>query len=130
MSKSTLNKIEKKVKGVDKIPSPPIYYSEYDLDDEDIKECISLLGLEEVLYQIGFSKECSFGEDGSFYEVMECEHRTRSGKIVKGKRYSGRERLDFEWMEKGMPSEEARLAYRGDISYMKELRNLSRRSCS
>ena len=119
-----------KVKGGDKIPSPPIYISEYDLTDDEVVKYINELGLDEVLYLIGFSKECSFGEDGGFYEVMECEHRTRSGKIVKGKRYNGGERLDDEWMEKGMPSEEAKLAYRGDISYMKELRNLSRRSCS
>ena len=44
-------------KGNDKLGSPSIYISEHDLADEDIQVCIEALGLEEVLYQIGFNKE-------------------------------------------------------------------------
>ena len=51
-----------KVKGGDKFPSPPIYISEYDLTDDEVVKYINELGLDEVLYLIGFSKECSFGE--------------------------------------------------------------------
>ena len=118
----------KLVQGNDKLAPPPIYVSEYDLQDEDIQVCIEALGLEEVLYQIGFDKERWVNETDSFYEVMECEHRSRSGKIVKGKRYIGSERIDNAWLDSGLASEDAKMVARKDISYLKQIKQISKRS--
>ena len=112
--------------GNDKVGSPCIFISEHDLADEDIQVCIEALGLEEVLYQIGFDKEHWFSESDSFYEIMECKHKTRSGKVVEGKRYSAYERLDSKWLESGLASEEAKMMARRDRSYLQEIRNLSK----
>lgn len=114
--------------GNDKVGHAYIYVSEHDLQDEDIQACIELLGLEEVLYQIGFDKDHWFNETNSFYEVMECKHKTRSGKVVEGKRYSGCERTDVEWLNSGLASEEAKMLSRKDRSYLAEIRTLSKRS--
>lgn len=114
-------------KGNDQTGSPPIFISEYDLADEDIQLCLEVLGLEEVLYQIGFDKDHRCNETNSFYEVMNCKHRTRSGKIVEGKRYCGRERMDDSWLESGLASEEAKMLARRDFSYLAEIRRISRR---
>lgn len=115
-------------KGNDKVGSPSIYISEHDLADEDIQVCIEALGLEEVLYQIGFDKEQWFLETGTFYEILECKHKTRTGKIVEGKRYSSYERMDKAWLESGMASEDAKMLSRCDRSYLNEIRTLSKRS--
>lgn len=115
-------------KGNDKVGSPPIYVSEHDLADEDIQVCIEALGLEEVLYQIGFDKEHWYNETDSFYEVLECKHKTRTGKVVDGKRYSGHERLDDGWLNSGLASSEAKDAARADLSYLKEIKSISKRS--
>lgn len=112
--------------GNDKVGNPPIFISSHDLADEDIQVCIEALGLEEVLYQIGFDKEHWFSESDSFYEIMECKHKTRSGKVVDGKRYSAYERLDSKWLESGLASEEAKMMARRDRSYLQEIRNLSK----
>ena len=112
--------------GNDKVGNPPIFISSHDLADEDIQVCIEALGLEEVLYQIGFDKEHWFNETNSFYEIMECKHKTRSGKVVTGKRYSAYERLDSKWLESGLASEEAKMMARRDRSYLQEIRNLSK----
>ena len=112
--------------GNDKVGSPCIFISSHDLADEDIQVCIEALGLEEVLYQIGFDKEHWFNETDSFYEIMECKHKTRSGKVVDGKRFSGYERLDSKWLESGLASEEAKMMARRDRSYLQEIRNLSK----
>lgn len=122
------NKTQGIPKGNDRTGSPPIFISEYDLADEDIQLCIEALGLEEVLYQIGFDKDRWYNETDSFYEVMECKHRTRTGKIVEGKRYTGYERLDDSWLESGLASEEAKMLARKDHSYLSEIRKLSQRS--
>ena len=113
-------------KGKDKLGSPPIFISSYDLADEDIQVCIEALGLEEVLYQIGFDKEHWYNGSDSFYEVLECKHKTRTGKIVEGKRYSGHERTDKAWLESGLASEDAKAMARCDRSYLQEIRNLSK----
>ena len=110
----------------DKVGSPCIFISSHDLADEDIQVCIEALGLEEVLYQIGFDKEHWFSESDSFYEIMECKHKTRTGKIVTGKRYSAYERLDSNWLNSGLASEEAKMMARKDRSYLQEIRNLSK----
>ena len=112
--------------GKDFVGSPCIFISEHDLADEDIQVCIEALGLEEVLYQIGFDKEHWFGETNNFYEIMECKHKTRSGKVVDGKRFSGYERLDSGWLNSGLASEEAKMMARKDRSYLQEIRNLSK----
>lgn len=115
-------------KGNDKLAAPPIFISEYDLQDEDIQVCIEALGLEEVLYQIGFDKNHWIGETNNFYEVMECTHRTRTGKVVTGKRYVSVERLDDAWLNSGIASSEAKDASRADLSYLKEIKAISKRS--
>ena len=115
-------------KGNDFLGSPSIYISEHDLADEDIQVCIEALGLEEVLYQIGFNKEHWYNECDSFYEVLECKHKTRTGKIVEGKRFSGHERLDKAWLESGLASEDAKAMARCDRSYLAEIRNLSKQA--
>lgn len=115
-------------KGNDKLAAPPIFISEYDLQDEDIQVCIEALGLEEVLYQIGFDKNHWLGETNNFYEVMECTHRTRTGKVVTGKRYMSVERLDEAWLNSGVASSEAKDASRADLSYLKEIKAISKRS--
>ena len=103
--------------------------SEHDLLDEDIQVCIEALGLEEVLYQIGFDKEyLRFQEVGAFYETLECNHKTREGKVVFGKLYIGREREDELWLKSGCASEEVKMASKKDISYLKEIKELSKRS--
>ena len=112
--------------GNDKVGNPPIFISEHDLADEDIQVCIEALGLEEVLYQIGFDKEHWFSETHNFYEIMECKHKTRSGKVVEGKRFSAYERLDSDWLNSGLASEEAKMMARRDRSYLQEIRNLSK----
>lgn len=112
--------------GNDKVGSPCIFISEVDLQDEDIQVCIEALGLEEVLYQIGFDKQHWFNETDSFYEIMECKHKTRTGKIVEGKRYGGYERTDNNWLESGLASEDAKMLARKDRSYLQEIRNLSK----
>ena len=114
--------------GEDFTGNPPIFISSHDLADEDIQVCIEALGLEEVLYQIGFDKEHWFNETDSFYEIMECKHKTRSGKVVDGKRFSGHERTDKAWLESGLASEEAKMMARKDRSYLQEIREISKRS--
>ena len=57
---------------------------------------------------------------------MECKHKTRSGKVVDGKRYSAYERLDSNWLNSGLASEEAKMMARRDRSYLQEIRNLSK----
>ena len=114
--------------GNDKVGSPCISISSRDLADEDIQVCIEALGLEEVLYQIGFDKEHWFGETNNFYEIMECKHKTRSGKVVEGKRFSGYERLDSNWLNSGLASEEAKMMARCDRSYLQAIREISKRS--
>lgn len=115
-------------KGNDKVGSPPIYVSEHDLADEDIQVCIEALGLDEVLYQIGFDRERWVNGTDSFYEMLECKHKTRTGKVVDGKRYSGHERMDKAWLESGLASEEAKMLSRCDHSYLAEIRKISKRS--
>ena len=123
------NKVQVNIpKGNDFVGSPCIYISEYDLADEDIQVCIEALGLEEVLYQVGFDKEQHYNETGTFYEILECKHKTRSGKVVEGKRFSGKERMDKDWLESGLASEEAKMLARCDRSYLNEIRKISQSS--
>ena len=104
-----------------------INVSEYDLNDDDIQACVGLLGLEEVLHQIGFDKEySSFENTNGFYEVLDCTHKTRTGKVVQGKLYIGKEREDKSWLESGMASSDVKMSVRRDRSYLQEIRNLSK----
>ena len=113
-------------KGNDKVGSPSIYISSHDLADEDIQVCIEALGLDEVLYQIGFDRERWVSGTDNFYEVLECKHKTRTGKVVDGKRYCGYERMDKAWLESGLASEEAKMLSRKDHSYLAEIRKISK----
>ena len=115
-------------KGNDKVGSPSIYISSHDLADEDIQVCIEALGLDEVLYQIGFDRERWVSGTDNFYEVLECKHKTRTGKVVDGKRYCGYERLDKQWLESGLASEDAKAMARCDRSYLQAIREISKRS--
>lgn len=130
----------KVVRGNSRIPAPPVYISECELcgNDETVEAAYEELkksmgdkaALEYLLVNLwGFdSKKIAEGSD-TFYVVEEKQHRTRiSGKVVTGNRYSGLERLDDEWILSGNPSEEAKVAARQDISYIQEIRNLSRTS--
>ena len=119
---------KKTVQGNDKVGSPAIYISYFDLQDEDIQLIIETIGLEETLYNLGFDKSCYYSSTGTFYEVMECKHRSLSGKIVEGKRYSSSERMDIQWLESGLASEDAKMLSRCDRSYLNEIRTLSQRS--
>ena len=101
--------------------------SEFDLQDEDIQECMEVLGLEEVLYQIGFDRDyTSLENTHGFYEVIECNHVTRSGKKVFGKLYICRERTDSAWLQSGLCSEDAKMAAKKDISYVHAVREISK----
>ena len=103
--------------------------SEFDLQDEDIQECINVLGIDEVLYQIGFDKEYKSSDNThNFYQILECEHVTRTGKRVFGKLFISRERTDKGWLDSGLASEDAKMVARKDISYLNQIKNLSKRS--
>lgn len=122
--------MSKRVRGTDVIKAPPVYVSECDLtlDDEDLKDCLDTLGLDEFLYQCwGFDKNHYIKGNDKFYEIDDVEHRSRRGKIVRGKRYVGVERLDDEWLDSPMVSQEAKDIARQDLSYLKEISNLSKR---
>ena len=81
-----------------------------------------------MLYQIGVDKEQWYPETETFYEILECKHKTRTGKTVEGKRHSSKERMDKAWLEIGLASEEAKMLSRCDRSYLNEIRTLSKRS--
>lgn len=121
------------VKGGDKISAPFIFVSEseVDLNDENIKKVLEKLGLDYVLNNLwGFDNTIVYESTGTFYEVDSCKHRGRTGNIIDGVRYSGRERLDDEWIDYGNPSEDAKMAARQDITYLQEIANLSKRAVS
>lgn len=43
--------------------------------------------------------------DGNNFELQECQHRSRLGNLVSGKRYSGFERYDKKWLQNRMCSD-------------------------
>ena len=106
----------------------PVYASEADLSDPNLAYAIERVGLDTVLHEaFGFDKNQTVGESaGDFYEVIECEHRQRLHPfaIVKGKRYSGIERTDKDWINSGMASQEAKLSAKNDKSLLSELKSL------
>lgn len=123
------NNNKKVVRGGDKVASPPIFVSECEVatDDPRIQSVFKKLGLEYVLEKLwGFDVNHHVPETGKFYEAKECEHRTRGGKVVKGVRYSGIERTDDDWILNGNPSDDAKVAARQDLSYMREISMMSR----
>ena len=119
---------EKVLNGGDIVGVPSIYVSYFDLQDEDVQLIIDTIGFEETLYNLGFDKDCYYPSTGTFYEVMECKHRSLSGKIVEGKRYNSKERMDEAWLNSGIASEEAKMLARCDRSYLNEIRKISQRS--
>lgn len=106
----------------------PVYVSMADLvqmksliDDPNI-------GLEKVLVEVwGFDPQVAFTVDGSWYESMECEHRSRSGHLVTCERFSGLERMDEKWLKSGYASEDVKLMAKNDMSLVGELEVLSGR---
>lgn len=117
------------VKGNDKIAAPDVYVweGELTLEDANIKSVFEKLGLEYVLHNLwGFDNSIKYKSTGSFYEVHVCKRRNRCGKIVEGIFYLGKERLDDVWIEQGAPSGEAKVAARQDMSYIREVKSLSR----
>lgn len=118
------------VKGTDKISAPDIFVSECELavGDPTIQAVLEKMGVEYVLFNLwGFDKDHVFESTGKFYEISECKHRTRQGKVIDGKRYTGRERLDDAWIEQGNPSEDAKVIARQDMSYIREVQGLGKR---
>lgn len=123
-----------RVKGGDKLVAPDIFVSESELDvnDKTIKAVLVKMGIDYVLHHLwGFDNTLVFESTGTFYEKSECQHRTRGGKLVEGVRYSGKERLDDDWILKGNPSEEAEVISKQDISLVREMQKLGRqmKSC-
>lgn len=122
----------------------PIFVSESDLEAEAIRLVIERVGIESVLYMIGFDnsvkvlpdalvgdgEEFEFEDndinpdDYTFYQVDYVEHINRSGKRVKCNRYCGFERMDSEWLNGGNASEMAILLSKNDPSLLSELKSL------
>lgn len=124
-----MNEKRKLVRGKDKISAPDRIVSEFDLDagSPAIAKVLNRLGPEYVLLNLyGFDGTMKFESTGTFYEIHECEHVTDTGQRKFGKRYIGKERLDDEWILNGAPTEAAKAAARQDMSYMRELAELSK----
>lgn len=106
----------------------PVYVSEADLQDVEIAKIVDKFGLDLVLCELfGFDKDEVISEtEPYFYEIEEFEHRQRlyPHKIVKGKRYSGYERLDQAWINGAMASEEAKMSAKKDKGYLSEIKSL------
>ena len=106
----------------------PVYVSMADLvamksliDDPSI-------GLEKVLVEVwGLDPQVAFTVDGSWYESMECEHRSRSGHVVTCERFCGLERMDEKWLKSGYASDDVKLMAKNDMSLVGELEMLSGR---
>lgn len=123
------NKKKKVVRGGDKIPAPPVIVSASELTQGDprIQNALEKCGLEFILNKLwGFDDKQHYQSTGTFYEVQKLKHRNRKGVIVECERYSGVERLDDEWITEGIPSNEALIAARQDLSYVKEISKMSR----
>lgn len=106
----------------------PVYVSMADLvrmksliDDPNV-------GIETVLTEVwGFDDKVAFTVDGSWYESMECEHRSRGGHLVTCERFCGLERMDEKWLKSGYASESVKLMAKNDMSLVGELERLSGR---
>lgn len=86
------------------------------------------IGLEKVLVEVwGFDPQVAFTVDGSWYESMECEHRSRGGFVVTCERFSGLERMDESWLKSGYASDDVKLMAKNDMSLVGELEMLSGR---
>ncbi|AYD85609.1 hypothetical protein Aci011_081 [Acinetobacter phage vB_AbaM_B09_Aci01-1] len=120
---------KKLVRGPDRIPPPErqVSFSELTVGDKKIELVLEKCGVDFVLEKLwGFDTKHKSGTPEGFYEVKECQHRNRDGKIVTGKLYIGVERLDDEWILQGAPSEKAKLAAKQDLSLYRELSSMSR----
>lgn len=120
-----------RVKGNDFISAPAIYISESDLQDEQMVVAVKRLGLDAILNKVcGFNDKNVVEGSDKFYEVMKCKHRNLQGELVDCNRYAGVERIDDDWIENGNPSEDAKIAARGDLSYVREIQKMSKRVVS
>jgi hypothetical protein len=108
---------------VDKEPDVDVFASETDL--ALIQSIVDDVGVEQVLIDVfGFNKKKPYSKiDGSWYEVLDCEHINRQGNRVKGKRYSGFERTDVKWLKGAMASEKVKMMVK-DPTMLKELEGL------
>lgn len=121
------------VKGTDKISAPPVFVGASDLNDgsKEFQAIIDRLGIPYILENVwGFDTNVDQEGSGNFYTCSEMTFRNRSGKVVTELRYSGTERLDDAWIEKGRPSSEAKIASRQDLSYVREIKNLGKQMVS
>ena len=130
----------KVVRGDSKIPAPPVYVGldesvNFDVTvNEAYKVFISQMGEEKAFEYVlkelwGFDDKKVLDGTDKFYVIEEHTFRERtSNKVITGKRVQGYERLDDKWILKGAPSEEARVASRQDMSYVAEIRHLSKRA--
>lgn len=108
---------------VDKTPDVDVFASETDL--ALVQRLVDDLGVEKVLVEVfGFNTKKPYSKaDGSWYEVLDCEHINRQGKRVKGLRYSGLERTDVKWLKGGMASDRVKMMVR-DPTMLGELESL------
>lgn len=91
-----------------------VYVSEADLKSDLCKGVIQLavktnvmpeqFTVRDILYHVWGLNIYLDSDDGNNFEVQECQHRSRLGDLVNGKRYSGFERYDKKWLQNRMCS--------------------------
>lgn len=92
-----------------------VYVSEDDLKSELCKGVIKAaiasnilpeqFTVRDLLYHIWGLNIYLDSVDGNTFELQECQHRSRLGNLVNGKRYSGFERYDKKWLQNRMCSD-------------------------
>ena len=103
-----------------------VFVSESDL--WPFKSIVEAAGLETVLYEVwGFDNTSTLFTNG-WWEAEVVRHRNRAGKVVECLRYVGVERMDKEWLKSGYASDQVKIASKGDISLLQELRELGART--
>ena len=73
----------------------------------------------QLLYNLGV-------DTSLLIEVIECQHRNLQGKVVEGKLFMAFERLDREWCKSGFASLEAFVAYGGDETMAREVKEMNK----
>jgi hypothetical protein len=108
---------------VDKTPDVDVFASETDL--ALVQRLVDDFGVERVLIEVfGFNNKKPYNKiDGSWYEMLDCEHINRQGVRVNGLRYSGIERSDTKWLKGAMASEKVKMMAR-DPTMLGELESL------
>lgn len=101
------------------IPQTPISVSITDL--LLAKDTIEEMGINYVLDAIGFDVTQPI-------ERNVLTHRNRQGDIVTAELISGIERSDEIWLKCDLASDDVKMAVRNDVSYNREIHNLSKRA--